>query len=97
MLKKKWEALRGLADDRSIVIEQSNKRFCVVVWCRDDYIKEVNKQLEEKTVCKDVNFKKTILLDLVDKSNEIFKSLYTRKFFTEKELKYFSYDFKKNS
>ena len=69
----------------------------MVVWCRDDYIKEANKQLEDKTVYKDVDFKETILSDLVDKSNRIFKSLYTRKFITEKELKYFSYDFKKTT
>ena len=69
----------------------------MVVWCRDDYIKEANKQLEDKTVYKDIDFKEAILLDLVDKSNRIFKSLYTRKFMTEKELKYFSYDFKKTT
>ena len=93
MSKEEWEALRGLADDRSIVIKQADKGSCVVVWCRDDYIKEANKQLEAKTVNKDINFKETILSDLVDKSNRIFKSLYTHKFITEKELKYFSYDF----
>ena len=67
----------------------------MVVWCRDDYIKEANKQLEDKTINKNINFKETILSDLVDKSNRIFKSLYTRKFITEKEMKYFFYDFKK--
>ena len=77
MSKEEREALRGLADDRSIVIKQANKGSCVVVWCRDDYIKEANKQLEDKTVYKDINFKVTILADLVDKSNRIFKSLHT--------------------
>ena len=67
----------------------------MVVWCRDDYIKEANKQFEDKSVYKDINFKETILSDLVDKSNRIFKRLYTRKFITEKERKYFSYDIKK--
>ena len=78
----------------SIVKKQVDKSSCVVVWCRDDYIKEVNKQLEDKTVHKDINFK-TILSEFVDKSNRIFKSLCTRKFIMEKNLKYFSYDFKK--
>ena len=66
----------------------------MVVWCRDDYIKEANKRLKTKTVYKDISFKEEILSELVDKSNRIFKSLYTRRF-TEKELKYFSSDFKK--
>ena len=108
MSKEEWEALRGLADDRS-----ADKGFCMVVWYRDDYIKEANKQLEDNTVYKDFNFKETILSDLVDKSNIIFKetilsdlvdksnrifeSLSTRKFITEKELKCFSYYFKKNT
>ena len=92
-----WEALRGLAADKSMVIRQADKGSCVVVWCRDDYIKEANKQLEDETAYKDINFKETILSDLIDKSNRIFKSLYTRKFITEKELKYFSYDFKRTT
>ena len=67
----------------------------MVTSCRDDYIKEANKQLKEKTVYKDINFKETILSHLMDKSNKSFKSFCTRKFVMEKELKYFSYDFKK--
>ena len=58
MSKEEWEALRGLADDKSIVIKQADKGSCVVVWCRDDYIKEANKQLEDKTVYKDIVFLK---------------------------------------
>ena len=79
----------------SIVKKQVDKSSCVVGWCRDDYIKEANKQLEDKTVYKDINFKETLRSDFVDKSNRIFKSLCTRKFIMEKNLKYFSYDFKK--
>ena len=92
MSKEEWEALRGLPDDRSIVIKQLDKGSCAVVWCRDDYIKEASKQFEDKTVNKDINFKETILLYLVNKSNRIFKSLYLRNFITEKELEYFPYD-----
>ena len=43
MSKEAWEALRGLADDRSIVIKEADKGSCAVVWYRDDYIKEGNK------------------------------------------------------
>ena len=68
--------------------------FCVLVWCRDDYIKEAESQLKDSTIYKDVNFKETMLSDLVDKSNKFFKSLHSRKCITKKELKYFSYQFK---
>ena len=53
--------------------------------------------MEDKTEYKDIKFKETILSDLMDKSNRILKSFYTCKFITEKEVKYFSYDFKKTS
>lgn len=95
MTSEEWKALRDLADDRSIVIKKADKGSCVVVWCRDDYIKEAEKQLQDQAVYKDINFKETLLSDLVDKSNKIFKSLQSRKYITEKEMKYFSYDFKK--
>ena len=97
MAKEEWDALRGLADDRSIVIKKEDKGSCVVVWCRDGYIKEAENQLRDHTVYKDVNFKETMLSDSVDKSNKFFKSLHIRKCITEKELKYFSYQFKKKN
>ena len=92
---KEWEALRRLADYKSTVIKQVDKDSCVAAWCRDDYIKEANKQMEDKTLYKDINFKETVLSDLVDKSNRLFKSLYTYWFIMEKKIKYFSYDIKK--
>ena len=36
MTKEEWDVLKGLADDRSIVIKKTDKGSCVVVWCRDD-------------------------------------------------------------
>ena len=95
--KEEWDALWGLANDRSIVIKKAGKGSCVVVWCRDDYIKEAENHLKDSTVYKDVSFKETMLSDLVDKSNKFFKSLHSRKCITEKELKYFFYQFKKTT
>ena len=97
MTTVEWDALKGLADDRSIVIKKADKDSCVVVWCRDDYIKEAENQLKDNTVYKDVNFKETMLSDLVDKSNKFFKGFHNCKCITEKELKYFSYQFKKTT
>ena len=64
--------------------------FYLSIYLSSKQLEEANKQLEDKTVYKDIDFKETILSDLVDKSNRIFKSVYTRKFIKEKELKYFS-------
>ena len=41
MTKVEWDALMGLADNSSIVIKKADKGSSVVVWCRDNYIKEV--------------------------------------------------------
>ena len=39
-----------LANDRTIVIKKADKGWCVVVWDRDNYIAEAEKQLSDK-VC----------------------------------------------
>ena len=56
-----------------------------------------SKKVKDNNVYKDVNFKQTIVLDLVDKGNKSFKILQGGKCITEKELKHFSYQFKKTS
>ena len=73
MTKERWDALRGRADGRSIVNKKADKDSCVAVWCTDDYNKEAENQLKNNTVYKDVNFKETMLSDLVDKSNKFLK------------------------
>ena len=56
---------------------------------------EAEKQLNEKTVYKDVNFDKDLILNLMGKSNRLFESLKQRHRITEKEFKYFRFEFKK--
>ena len=58
---------------RSIVIKKADKVSCMVVWCKDDYIKEAKNQLKDNTIYKDVNLKETVLSDLIDESNKFFK------------------------
>ena len=41
--KEEWQAMRALANDRSIVIKKADKGSCVVVWDRNDYIAEAEK------------------------------------------------------
>ena len=65
-------------------VEKTTSKMLIKSWKTKPYIKIST-------------LKKTILSDLVDESNRIFKGLYTRKFIKEKELKYFSYDFKKTT
>ena len=42
--KEDWQAMRALANDRSIVIKKADKGSSVVIWDRNDYIAEAEKQ-----------------------------------------------------
>ena len=89
------KALRNLADDKSIVIKGADKGSSVIVWHRDDYLQEASRQLRDTNIYEDVKFNENILTGLVERSNKIFNRLCSRKLISEKELKYFTYSFKK--
>ena len=46
-----------------------------LLWERNDYIKEAEKQLRDKSVYQKVDFKEKLLCELVDKNNSSFKEL----------------------
>ena len=92
---EEWKALRGLAADKSIVIKGADKGSSVVVWDRSDYLHEASRQLQDQNLYENVKFNENILTELVEKSNKIFKRLCSHKLISEKELKYFTYNFKK--
>ena len=58
-------------------------------------MKQAEKQLLDKNVYQEVQFKKQMLSNLVDTSNIFFRGLKTKGFTAEKELKYFTYKYKK--
>ena len=82
--------MRLLANDRSIVMKKADKGSCVVAWDREDYIAEASNQLNDESVYK-------ILQDLAEKSNGIFKGLTQKGNITEKQLKYFTTEYKKGT
>ena len=92
--KEEWQGVLSLANDRNIVIKKADKGSCVVIWDCLDYIMQAEKQLSDKTIYKDVTFNKNIILNLTEKSNKIFENLKRRGFISEKQLKYFRFDFK---
>ena len=58
---EEWECMQSSANDKSIVIKKADKGSCVVVWDRDDYIADAEKQLKDKNLYRDVDFKRKIL------------------------------------
>ena len=94
---EEWKALKNLADHRSTVIKSADKGSSVLVWDRDDYLQEASRQLRDTIIYEDVKYNENIITGSVERSNKIFNHLYSPKFISEKELKYFTYSFKKTT
>ena len=56
---------------------------------------EAEKQLKDRKVYQEVRFSENILTDLVEKSNAMFKNLRRKGVISERELKYFTFEYKK--
>ena len=89
--------MRSLVNCKSVVIKKADKGSCVVVWDREDYTAKAERQLGDVTVYKDVNFKEKMLHDLAETSNKLFRNLKDKRGITEKQLKYFTIDFKETT
>ena len=89
--------MRSLVNCKSVVIKKADKGSCVVVWDREDYTAEAERQLGDVTVYKGVNFKEKMLHDLAETSNKLFRNLKDKRGITEKQLKYFTIDFKETT
>ena len=53
--REEWNAKRSLADDRNILIKKADKGLCIVIWGRNNYLIEAEKQLSEKKVYQEVS------------------------------------------
>ena len=78
-----------MVDDRNIIIKKADKGSCIVIWGRNDYLMEAEKQLSHKDVYPEVSNSESILSNLAEISNKMFISLKKRGDITEKQLKYF--------
>ena len=79
--------MRSVVDDQNLVIKKADKGSCVIVWDRNDYLMEAEKQLSDKNVYKEVKFNEKLIQDLTETSNKIFRNLNNGGFITDKELK----------
>ena len=93
--KEKYLTMRSLQNDRSVIIKPADKGSAVVVWDRQGYLKEAERQLSDSSVYKEVKVTEKDLVDLVDKSNKIFANLERRNIIQEKEKSHFKFNFKK--
>ena len=75
--------MRGLAEDRNIIIKPVDKGSFVVVWDREDYIAEIDRQIIDNETYESSSFKDA---DLQKKET-----------FNEEEFKYLTYKYKKTT
>ena len=54
LTKEERDALYSLRDNSTIFIEGAGKGSVVIVWDREDYVKEAYKQLEDREVYQEV-------------------------------------------
>ena len=59
------------------------------------YINEAEKQLNDTNVFKDVCFNEKLLQELVGTSNKLFQSLTAKEKISDKQLKFFTYQYEK--
>ena len=88
-------AIRSLADDRNIIIKKTDKGSCIVIWGRNDYLQEAEKQLSDKNVYEEVINSENILSKLAEMSNKLFSTLKKRGYITEKQLNIFPMNIEK--
>lgn len=79
-------ALRELRDTKHIVIKPADKGSAVVILSRDQYIFEVERQLNDTNYYKKLD--KPIYLDTIPRVNEILDSLKRKKFINGKQRRY---------
>ena len=70
LTKEERDALYSLRDDSPIIIKGADKGSVVVVWDREDYLKEAYKQLEDREVYEEVPNDPSVLVNTIIKALE---------------------------
>ena len=73
--REEYLTMRSLQNDKSVIIKRADKDSAVVVWDRQDYLKEAKRQLSDSSIYKEVKVTEKDVVDLVDKSNKTFVDL----------------------
>ena len=94
LTKSEREALKNLSEDKSIIIKPADKGSAVVVWDREDYIKEAQKQLDDQNVYRKVKVKADDkrIPDLAKKNNEFISELLSLKLISKQESEYLKWE-----
>ena len=72
--KEEYLTMRSLQNDRSVVIKPADKGSAVVVWDRNDYLKEAERQLSDEKTYEEIRITEKDQVELVEKSNDLFSN-----------------------
>ena len=70
LTKEERDALYSLRDDSTIIIKSADKGSVVVVWDRENYLKEAYKQFEDREVYEEVSNDPNVLDNTIIKALE---------------------------
>ena len=70
LTSKEWQALHDLKNDKNIVKKGADKGSAVVVWDREDHIKETEKQLGDSDVYEEVLDDPELLISTIHRTIE---------------------------
>lgn len=79
--------MTGLTEGRNIIIKPADKSSCVVLWDREDYLAETDRQLQDNETYESSSFKDADLVKLIEKSNSIFRFLKNMELITGEKFK----------
>ena len=81
--------------DRNAIIKPAEKGSAVVIWNGNDYFKEAEKQLSDKSAYLETKVIEKDLVDLVEQSSKMFENLQRKSVIQERKKNYFKFNFKK--
>ena len=73
--REEWNGVKPLANNRDVVIKRADKWPCVVIWNRNDYVKEAECNLTIKIFERVLSLRTKYWLWKNEESNQCFKSL----------------------
>ena len=95
MSREGYLTICNLQEDRNVTIKTADKESAVVIWDRNDYLKEAEKQLSDKSTYLETKVIEKDLVDLVEQSNKMFENLQRKSVIQEREENYFTFNFRK--
>ena len=72
LTREEYLTMRNLQRDRNVIIRPADKGSSVVIWDRNDYLKEDEKQLSDRSTYLETKVIEKDLVNLVEQSNKMF-------------------------